>query len=1274
MKLYKGNSSMPYNFLLRILILSLAAAAHNAAAADIHWDLNNSPIQIDSNIVIPPGDILSMDAGTEIQFSKDVGVTIEGKIEVIGQGDAILTSRNGDNWLGLDIQSDEEFTISNLRISNANIAIKLTSSPNVTLSDNHFENNLTAISLSTDDGVRSNINTIADNEIRNNDTGIIASSTGANIQSNLIANNSNFGINLTGRSCGGGSACGWRSIIQNNLISGSEIGVSVFGHHLTMNNNDIYNSIVGIANRNLNTTLYNVTDNNIVGWSAFAYANGSSNSVNAGNIWLGQPASEQAVCDIEENDSLGFVTFNAASEAFSTTHNFDLPPSIDSETRAAHSSCPLAERIEEDFIAVSISAGLNEQSSPSLTFNIALSNKFSNAKFIQVLYWPVNAEQKSINIARSNPDESFSTTLLLPEFAKSGVYEIREIVAVDNTGRKINVDYNYLNQGGYDYRTVLDNENSDEQPPELQGMTSSAPYFDESEQLHIDFNLSAGDNLSGLNSIFVIELYSPTGKSIQKRGSFAEDGLLQGSAELDFVLPKYSASGDYRVKTVRLFDLAGNINHSEQWIADNFSWISIDNPNSDNIPPTLESVTLLAEFDLIAKRPVINVSVTTRDDSSGVASSYVRLRKPGGGLLANSMLKDIENSNEFSGRAVFTASFALTNKYDAGDYLVIDFCITDEANNENCYYTAELIDMQFQDRLNINYFDADSDGIPDLYDLYPLIAISGLLDTDGDGAPDECGSICQGLGMGADDDDDNDGVADIDDAFPLDPNTSLDTDLDGIANSVDIDDDGDGIPDIYELANGLNPLDSLDGALDMDGDGLSNFDEFRFGTNINNADTDEDGLTDDIDNNPLVFDEDEPTLYDGQFIIVPDLSADGVKELGVLSINSELSQVQLEVLDGKTQESIRIIVWSDIYTDVTLSIDVIDDMNANGVSEVGLFGLRDSLNNEGRPQMFVRDLLTGNRVKVFNWPANWKQTKAVVLTDMTGDGIPEIGLQGRFIEGSRPQLVVKSGSSTATVDTFGYPNLFNDPQFYQHSDMDNDGISEISTFGRIARNNKIQIKIASGVDSKDRLKAYNFPDKWEDISWVKLDDSNGDDIADWGLFGTNKQDGRPQLIVKNGTDPRGALRLHAWPSAILSAKFFAIPDINGDGVDEVAAAGLRTNGRHQFQIQDGVDRNSVLVNYNLNLNIQNVSYHVLPDLTDDGLAEIGFMGVNSDGEYELIIRDGDPSKGQLRVDNFGSDWSQAPTIANIGDINDDGTPKLLVSGQNAEGLLSIITL
>ena len=119
--------------------------------------------------------------------------------------------------------------------------------------------------------------------------------------------------------------------------------------------------------------------------------------------------------------------------------------------------------------------------------------------------------------------------------------------------------------------------------------------------------------------------------------------------------------------------------------------------------------------------------------------------------------------------------------------------------------------------------DSDDDGVVDYLDAFPTDP-DETVDTDGDGT-----------GNNADLDDDNDDVPDIDDAFPLDAAESLDTDSDGTGNNADTDDDGDGIPDDYETENGLNPLDASDADTDADGDGFTTLQEFEAGTDPQDA-------------------------------------------------------------------------------------------------------------------------------------------------------------------------------------------------------------------------------------------------------------------------------------------------------------------------------------------------------------------------------------------------------------------------------------------------------
>lgn len=395
-------------------------------------------------------------------------------------------------------------------------------------------------------------------------------------------------------------------------------------------------------------------------------------------------------------------------------------------------------------------------------------------------------------------------------------------------------------------------------------------------------------------------------------------------------------------------------------------------------------------------------------------------------------------------------------------------------------------------------------------------------------------------------------------------------------------------------------------------------------------------------------------------IVLPDLTNDGFSEFGLLYLDSVDDKIRLQIFDGVSLQKSLQITWDNIYS--SPSLHLFPDLNGNNAPEVGVFGVRTEGNNAGKPQILVKDLLTASTTNVYNWPANWTDVEALVLEDVNGDSVVDVAIQGVFKQGARPQLVIRDGQTGGNVATYSYPNLLSDPVYFQHSDTNNDGVREIATFGRIKRNNKIQIKIANGTNPANRFKSYNFPDNWSNIDWISLDDKNNDDIADWGLFGVNKLDGRPQLIIKSGVDPKGAIGIFAWSAAITNPTFVSVPDMNNDGVNELAVGGLRSNGRYQFQVKDGADRNVSLANHNLNLAISDVSHHVLPDFTADGIAEIGFLGIDDTNNYVLQVQNGNGIEGAITQYNLGSLWSAKPLLHNIEDVNNDGLDEILFEG------------
>ncbi|WP_308366119.1 MULTISPECIES: hypothetical protein [unclassified Microbulbifer] len=165
----------------------------------------------------------------------------------------------------------------------------------------------------------------------------------------------------------------------------------------------------------------------------------------------------------------------------------------------------------------------------------------------------------------------------------------------------------------------------------------------------------------------------------------------------------------------------------------------------------------------------------------------------------------------------------------------------------------------------VDLADTDGDGIADGMDLWPLNA-SYHSDQDGDGLPGAFELQYQFLSdefpHDAVEDFDGDGLSNLSEfEIGSDPQAS-DSDADGIADGEDfapvdnryrLDADGDGLPNEWELANGLDQFGAWD-ANDPyigDTDGLTPLQEFKLGTDPNSADSDGDGVNDNLDRYPL---------------------------------------------------------------------------------------------------------------------------------------------------------------------------------------------------------------------------------------------------------------------------------------------------------------------------------------------------------------------------------------------------------------------------------------
>ena len=400
------------------------------------------------------------------------------------------------------------------------------------------------------------------------------------------------------------------------------------------------------------------------------------------------------------------------------------------------------------------------------------------------------------------------------------------------------------------------------------------------------------------------------------------------------------------------------------------------------------------------------------------------------------------------------------------------------------------------------------------------IDLSPFQDHDQDGLSNNLEGYVDTDGDGLEDyldlDSDNNGVDDA--AEAMSRIRPQDFDGDGIADFHDLDDDGDLLPDIWEQDNGLDRLNAGDAGEDNDGDGVSNLNEFLLGSGSNNEDSDGDELLDAMDNCPM---ESNPAQVD--------IDSDNV---------GDACDLELPRLLG-----------------------ILPDMNGNGVPEVtGLLKRRDFV------QLRIRDASTGGVVATRGGAGTIGKSFVVLSGAGIGGGdaiaganvnknnnpfVPIIDLDS----GEIMRVLNPRGSDWEFKDIAGLPSLA--PS----------GADALMTLVERRVDGLIRLEVFDPRD-KQQLSVVNPLTRYWTAHSIRTLNVNGQVAI--GLFATRDSDG---LTVVQVLDPlTGVVLNNVFPldSAWTAKEFKSVPDLDGNGVDEVAVRMIDVNGQEIIQIRDAL--------------------------------------------------------------------------------------------------------
>jgi hypothetical protein len=320
-------------------------------------------------------------------------------------------------------------------------------------------------------------------------------------------------------------------------------------------------------------------------------------------------------------------------------------------------------------------------------------------------------------------------------------------------------------------------------------------------------------------------------------------------------------------------------------------------------------------------------------------------------------------------------------------------------------------------------------------------------------------------------------------------------------------------------------------------------------------------------------------------VLVPDVNGNGVKDMAVLTVNrpdsEELLKNTVRIMDGLTGSTLKTvnIIKKDSETKKNypaLGLAVLQDMNANGISEVAIL-LVHPKTRSGLVQ--VRDALTGSLIKEVTFSKDFAPVALTSLTDLDGNGAGELAALGVNNVTGAFQVEVRDAAKGTLVKDVPLNAAYLSQALAMLSDINGSGMPELAVLSEHANDGSVVVHIRDALNGAT-VKDIKFFTAYAPRGMVVLPAEGSKGTPKVAVLGEKLTDRSFTLQIRNAKTP-ATLKSVPFKADRLPRALAAIPSTGAKDAPDLAVIGNdTTSGKILVQLLNS-STGSILSSFNV---------------------------------------------------------------------------------------------